>query len=198
VTRPDMAEAGSKSDTTEDVLREILTQHGFSAQQAQEAAALMTRNEGRGTRFVKILGPLKGGPEGKFVASPMWVASTVPGDTQTGSFRGDDQAVEALLDGLSRVSHGDGDFRKKKAFVREMVTVRLKALKKVLTGHVGHVSLFIQAGNEIPSLVALMQDLHALRAQVEASELMLLARFNPVEPTPRERGVAPDEEFERV
>jgi len=193
-----MAEAGSKSDTTEDVLREILTQHGFSARQAQEAAALMTKNEGHGTRFVEILESPKGGSKDKSVANPMWVASAVPEDTQTRSLRGDDQAVEALLDGLSRVSHGDGDFRKKKAFVREMVTVRLKALKKVLTGHIGHVSLFIQAGNEIPSLVALMQDLHALRAQVEASELMLLTRFNPVEPASRERGVAPDEEFERV
>jgi len=194
-----MADAGQKSDTTEAMLREILTSHGLTARQAQEAAALMTKNEGRGTRFIEILGPPNGGQRTTTGAGPLRPAPAAQGSIKTGTSPGDDQAVEALLDGLSRVSFGDSDFRKKKAFVREMVTVRLKALKKVLTGHIGHVSLFIQAGNEIPSLVALMQDLHALRAQVEASELMLLTRFNPVEPGPsRERGPAPDEEYERV
>jgi len=192
-------QAGPKSDNTVGVLYDILVQHGFSARQSQEAAELMTKNDGRGRRFVEILSPPDGGGRVRVDGTPPRMGGPPVGaEVHTHPGSPDDHAVQALLDGMSRIGVGDSDFKKKKAFVREMVEVRFRSLKKVLTGHIGHVSLFIQAGNEIPSLRELMQDLHALRAQVEASELNLLSRFSPVELGPRNRGRTPDEEFERV
>jgi len=176
-----------KSDNIQHVLEQNLLDHGFQLGQAQELAKLMAKNDGRGQRFAELMAGPKGPVKGRSPGVPMGYPES-----------GDDLAVTALLSELEKIRvDTDTDFRKKKAFVREMVEVRFKALKKVLTGHLGHVSLFIQAGNAIPSLEQLQVDLHALRAQVEAAELALLIRFNPVEVSsvPHERGRTPDEEF---
>jgi len=194
-------QAGPKSDNTMVVLSQIMEQHGFTSFQAAAAAKLMCKNEGRGAAFLSILSD-KTSETVKEVVSLLKerrdVSAKLDAQAQPAA-AGDDQAVSSLLDGLSRLGVGDTQFKKETAFVREIVEVRFRSLKKVLTGHVGHVSLFIQAGHALPSLSALVRDLLALRGGVESAELALLTRFSPVESVKAEPyRMTPDldEEFE--